>query len=171
MHECREPGGPVNWYRPFLSRSEFRNTGWGEHRKATGVCSCFRRWFFFCLLMSNKASPYWVIYVAHLQQVLGAAVLLHLYRLPAPLQGCSVCLGEVCIRGHLQVSALKDDLAEVILAFPEKKKKKKVISYSWTTACANLLTKCYLRQVTTSAMTRMRSSAPPAGDTTTAISL
>lgn len=68
--------------------------------------------------MSNKAVPYGVIYVAHLQQVFSAAVFLHLYRLPAPLQGRTVTLGEVGIRGHLQVSTLKDDLVEVILVFP-----------------------------------------------------
>lgn len=63
-------------------------------------------------------SPYRVVNVSHLQQVLGAAVLLHLYGLPAPLHGYAVIFGEVCVRGHLHVSALEDDLVDVILVSP-----------------------------------------------------
>lgn len=62
--------------------------------------------------------PYRVVNVGHLQQVLGAAVLLHLYGLPAPLHGYAVTFREVCVRGHLQVSTLEDDLVDVILVFP-----------------------------------------------------
>lgn len=65
-------------------------------------------------------SPYRVVNVSHLQQVLGAAVLLHLYGLSAPLHGYAVIFGEVCVRGHLQVSTFEDNLVDVILIFPER---------------------------------------------------
>lgn len=64
-------------------------------------------------------SPYRVVNVSHLQQVLGAAVLLHLDGLPAPLHGYAVILGEVCVRRHLQVSTLEDDLVDVVLISPK----------------------------------------------------
>lgn len=62
--------------------------------------------------------PYRVVNVGHLQQVLGAAVLLHLYGLPAPLHRYAVIFGEVRVWGHLQISTLKDDLVDVVLVFP-----------------------------------------------------
>lgn len=64
-------------------------------------------------------SSYRIVNVRHLQQVLGAAVLLHLDGLPAPLHGDAVTLGEVGVGRHLEVSALEDDLVEVILVFPD----------------------------------------------------
>lgn len=67
---------------------------------------------------SQKSAPYRVVNVSHLQQVLGAAVLLHLYGLPAPLHGYTVIFGEVRVWRHLQVAALEDDFVDVILVFP-----------------------------------------------------
>lgn len=61
---------------------------------------------------------YRVVDVGHLQEVLGAAVLLHLNGLPPPLHGDTVALGEIGVRRHLHVSALEDDLVDVILVFP-----------------------------------------------------
>lgn len=61
---------------------------------------------------------YRVVDVGHLQQVLGAAVLLHLDGLPPPLHGYAVIFGEVRVRGHLHVSAFEDDLVDVVLVFP-----------------------------------------------------
>lgn len=61
---------------------------------------------------------YRVVDVSHLQKVLGAAVLLHLYGLPPPLHGYTITFGEICVRGHLHVAALEDDLVDVILVFP-----------------------------------------------------
>lgn len=66
----------------------------------------------------NYQSTYRVVNVSHLQQVLGAAILLHLYGLPTPLHGYTVAFGEICIWGHLQVSTLEDDFVDVILVFP-----------------------------------------------------
>lgn len=74
-------------------------------------------------------SPYRVVNVSHLKQVLGAAVLLHLYGLPAPLRGYTVTFGEVCVRGHLQVSTLEDDLVDVILVFPLRSNVFKKLSF------------------------------------------
>lgn len=74
-------------------------------------------------------NSYRVIDVGHLQKVLGAAVLLHLYGLPPPLHGYTITFGEICVRGHLHVATLKDDLVDVILVFPimsEIKKKAKI---------------------------------------------
>lgn len=67
---------------------------------------------------SSRTLSYRVIDVGHLQQVLGAAVLLHLDGLPPPLHGYAVAFGKVCVRGHLHVSALEDDLVDVILVLP-----------------------------------------------------
>lgn len=64
---------------------------------------------------------YRVVDVGHLQQVLGAAVLLHLDGLPPPLHGYTVTFGEICVRGHLHVSALEDDLVDIVLVFPVMK--------------------------------------------------
>lgn len=77
----------------------------------------------------DELSPYRVVNVSHLQQVLGAAVLLHLYGLPAPLHGYTVTFGEVCVRGHLQVSTLEDDLVDVILVFPLRSNVFKKLSF------------------------------------------
>lgn len=63
-------------------------------------------------------NSYRVIDVGHLQKVLGAAVLLHLYGLPPPLHGYTITFGEIRVRGHLHVATLKDDLVDVILVFP-----------------------------------------------------
>lgn len=70
------------------------------------------------LMGLKRGCAYRVVDVGHLQQVLGAAVLLHLDGLPAPLHGYTVTFGEVGVRGHLHVSALEDDLVDVILVFP-----------------------------------------------------
>lgn len=70
------------------------------------------------LMGLKRGCAYRVVDVGHLQQVLGAAVLLHLNGLPAPLHGYTVTFGEVGVRGHLHVSALEDDLVDVILVFP-----------------------------------------------------
>lgn len=67
-------------------------------------------------------SPHRVVNVSHLQQVLGAAVLLHLDGLPAPLRGYAVIFGEVRVWGHLKVSTFKDDLVDVVLVFPLRSK-------------------------------------------------
>lgn len=56
-----------------------------------------------------------VVNVRHLQQVLGAAILLHLNGLSAPLCGYAVIFGEVCVRRHLEVTTLEDDLVDVVL--------------------------------------------------------
>lgn len=69
---------------------------------------------------NRRAVSYRVVNVGHLQQVLGAAVLLHLYGLPAPLHGYTVIFGEVRVWRHLQVTALEDDFVEVILVFPAR---------------------------------------------------
>lgn len=66
----------------------------------------------------NGNFSYRVVDVGHLQQVLGAAVLLHLDGLPPPLHGDAVIFGEICVRGHLHVSAFEDDLVDVVLVFP-----------------------------------------------------
>ena len=63
-------------------------------------------------------SPYRVVNVRHLQQVLGAAILLHLNGLSAPLCGYAVIFGEVCVRRHLEVATLEDDLVDVVLVSP-----------------------------------------------------
>lgn len=66
----------------------------------------------------RRLFSYRVVDVSHLQQVLGAAVLLHLDGLPSPLHGYAVIFGEISIRGHLHVSALEDNLVDVVLVFP-----------------------------------------------------
>lgn len=48
MHEWREPGRPVNGYRPFLSRSELRKAGWGKQ---------YRKYFKYLILLKLSAVP------------------------------------------------------------------------------------------------------------------
>lgn len=84
--------------------------------------------FFFCFILKifSVCSTYRIVNVGHLQQVFCAAVFLHLDGLPAPLHGYPAVFREVGIRGHLHVSALKDDLVEVIFVFSGKFKNVKV---------------------------------------------
>lgn len=63
---------------------------------------------------------YRVVNVRHLQKVLGAAVLLHLYGLPAPFHGYSAVLLEICIWGHLHVSTPEDDFVDVVFVPPKR---------------------------------------------------
>ena len=81
-------------------------------------------WLVECACVCNIVwYPYRVVDICHLQQVLGAPVLLHLYGLSAPLHGHTVAFGEVGERR--QISALENDLVDVILIFPEKNSLKK----------------------------------------------
>lgn len=75
---------------------------------------------FFLLQMMIIYNTHRVVNVSHLQQVFRAAILLHLYGLPAPLHGYPVIFREVRVRGHLHVSALKDDLIDVVFVSPER---------------------------------------------------
>lgn len=78
-----------------------------------------------CFVSAVQSGSYRVVNICHLQQVLGAAVLLHLDGLPTPLHGYAVVFCKVCIRRHLEVSTFEDDLVDVIFVFPKKKNQKK----------------------------------------------
>lgn len=60
---------------------------------------------------------YRIIHICHLQQVLGASILLHLYGLPAPLL-CPGVLRVFSVRWHLEVPTLENEFTYVIFILP-----------------------------------------------------
>lgn len=58
-----------------------------------------------------------IIDVGHLQEVLGAPVLLHFDGLPPPIGG-ALGFRVLGVRGHLEVAALEDEFADVVFALP-----------------------------------------------------
>lgn len=65
-----------------------------------------------------------IVDVGHLQEIFGAAVLLHLYGLSAPLHRHTVTLRKLCIGRHLKVSAFEDDFIDVVFVLSVRAVKK-----------------------------------------------
>lgn len=66
------------------------------------------------------SSTHRIVNVCHLQEIFCAAVFLHLDGLPAPLHGYPAIFRKVRVWGHLHISALEDDLVNVIFVFSER---------------------------------------------------